>query len=341
MDGTAMIKKIIVGALALFPIVTFATTFSPVQLLNPAGSTAGQAILSTGASSAPAWGNISIATLTGVLPVANGGTNASTASGTSLDNITGFSGTGFLTRTGSGTYAFQSATNGITLANLAQAGANTVLGNATGSTANVATLAVPSCSTASSASNWTSGTGWGCNTSINAATLGGATFAAPGAIGGTTAGAGAFTTLGANGNDALLYQTTNALSVPSGTATTVTTWTKVSDRLNANFNATTGTFTAPVTGQYWVSANLTFAATTGGSGIVQRVAIVGNSVTLAAQSIAITASTTVAQTVTASCLVSLNAGQTIVVQAFQNSGAAVVLAVGSAYNNSLSIVRIP
>jgi hypothetical protein len=44
---------------------------------------------------------------------------------------------GFLTRTGTGTYAFQSATNGITNSNLAQAGAATLKGNPTASTANV------------------------------------------------------------------------------------------------------------------------------------------------------------------------------------------------------------
>ena len=44
-----------------------------------------------------------------------GGTGGGSASGTLLDNISGLSGTGFLTRTGAGTYAFQSATNGITL----------------------------------------------------------------------------------------------------------------------------------------------------------------------------------------------------------------------------------
>lgn len=40
------------------------------------------------------------------LAVAHGGTNASSASGTALDNITGFSSTGFLKRTGAGTYSF-------------------------------------------------------------------------------------------------------------------------------------------------------------------------------------------------------------------------------------------
>lgn len=43
-----------------------AATLSPIQLLNPAGSTAGQAIVSTGASTAPAWGNV---TATALAPV--------------------------------------------------------------------------------------------------------------------------------------------------------------------------------------------------------------------------------------------------------------------------------
>jgi hypothetical protein len=40
------------------------------------------------------------------VPVADGGTNCTVASGTCLDNITGFASTGFLQRTGAGTYSF-------------------------------------------------------------------------------------------------------------------------------------------------------------------------------------------------------------------------------------------
>lgn len=57
-------------------------------------------------------------------------------------------------------------TNSITFSQIAQAAANTVLGNGTGSTANLAALAVPSCSTATSALQWTSGTGFGCGNSF-------------------------------------------------------------------------------------------------------------------------------------------------------------------------------
>lgn len=159
-------KRLFACTLLALTSAAFGATLNPVQLLNPAGSTAGQAIISTGSATPPAWGNVSISALTGVLPVAHGGTNASSASGIALDNITGFSGTGFLTRTGTGTYAFQSATNGITYGNLAQAGANTLLGNSTSSTANVSAITVTGCNGAAQALQWTNGSGFGCNSSI-------------------------------------------------------------------------------------------------------------------------------------------------------------------------------
>lgn len=157
-------KRILAGALALFSALTFGATLTPIQLLNPAGSTAGQVISSTGSSSAPVWGGVTLSAVTGTLAVNHGGTGVSSASGTALDNITGFASTGFLTRTGAGTYAFQSTTNGITLGNLAQAAANTVLANATGSTANVAAFSMPSCSASGNNLQWTSGTGFTCAT---------------------------------------------------------------------------------------------------------------------------------------------------------------------------------
>lgn len=164
-------KKILILVFALAFSVAQAQTFS-VQNLSVAGST----------------------TLTSPLTVANGGTGAATASGTALDNIAGFAGTGFITRTGAGTYAFQSATNGITLGNLVQSAANTVLANGTGSTANVTAFAMPSCSTSASALIWTAGTGFTCNTSIAAASVSGTVAIANGGTGQVTQGA-AFTAI--------------------------------------------------------------------------------------------------------------------------------------------------
>jgi hypothetical protein len=55
----------------------------------------GNALISGGVGVAPSWGKIGLTThVSGVLPVANGGTNASTASITSFNNITGYSATG-------------------------------------------------------------------------------------------------------------------------------------------------------------------------------------------------------------------------------------------------------
>jgi hypothetical protein len=65
-------KRILTAlALACAAVSSFGTTLNPVQLLNPAGSSSGQAIISTGASTAPAWGNVPIANVTGGAPLAS------------------------------------------------------------------------------------------------------------------------------------------------------------------------------------------------------------------------------------------------------------------------------
>ncbi len=76
------------------PSTTAAYNFN---LPTSAGSL-GQALLSGGGGST--------AMSFGTLGTAAGGTNCSSASGTCLDNITAFSSTGFIQRTGGGTYAF-------------------------------------------------------------------------------------------------------------------------------------------------------------------------------------------------------------------------------------------
>ncbi len=55
-----------------------------------------------------------LANLSGTLAVNKGGTNCSTASGICLDNITGFSSTGFIKRTGAGTYTFTADPSDVT-----------------------------------------------------------------------------------------------------------------------------------------------------------------------------------------------------------------------------------
>lgn len=56
--------------------------------------------------------------------------------------------------------------NGVSVGNAVSMTANTVLGNATGSTAAPTNLAMPSCSTASSGLIWTTNTGFGCSTTL-------------------------------------------------------------------------------------------------------------------------------------------------------------------------------
>lgn len=98
-------KKILIGALAaLYTIVASATTYTPVQLLNPAGSSAGQMIVSGGGSNSPTWSNAptitggTISGLSAPIPFASGGTNAITALGATAALQYQGSGTGVVSR---------------------------------------------------------------------------------------------------------------------------------------------------------------------------------------------------------------------------------------------------
>jgi hypothetical protein len=231
------------------------------------------------------------------LPVSQGGDNCSAASGTCLDNITGFSSTGFIKRTGAGTYTFTADPSDVTsvfgrtgavvaasndynfnqlagnytLAQGPTIAANTVLGETASGTP--IALSMPSCSASNDALIWTTGTGFGCNSSINAATLGGATFASPGTIGGTTPGVASFTTLNGSGQFTLTgTSTTGGHFLMSDTAGDV--WqigpgagTGVATELNIyNQGSTTTVFHVDRTGDLKVpgtiTAGLTNVATT-------------------------------------------------------------------------------
>ncbi|WP_250533990.1 hypothetical protein [Caballeronia sp. AZ10_KS36] len=118
-------KKLFAAALAAIASIAFGATTTPVQLLNPAGSVAGQAILSTGPTSAPAWGTVALSGVTGTLGIANGGTGATSASA-ALANLGGLSTTSaastYLTQsTASSTYLTQTnaASTYATITNLA------------------------------------------------------------------------------------------------------------------------------------------------------------------------------------------------------------------------------
>lgn len=89
----------------------------------------------TGISVSEPTGNVTVSLETPVT-VANGGTGSAAASGAALDNITGFSGTGLLERTGAGAYSFlapstflQAASNLADLASATTARSNLGLGS--------------------------------------------------------------------------------------------------------------------------------------------------------------------------------------------------------------------
>lgn len=187
-------QRLFAAALAaLFSVTAFAATLNPVQLLNPAGSTAGQAVVSTGPSTAPGWGN---ATASGLTPV----------------------------------------------------GSNTVIANATASSASPTALAVPSCSGTSNALLWTTNTGFACNSAINASALGGATFASPSAIGSTAPNSGAFTTLSASSTVTGAGFSTYLASPPAIGGTSPNTGSFTTLSANTGSTTTAATFTTSSSG---------------------------------------------------------------------------------------------
>lgn len=99
--------------------------------------------------------------------------------------------------TATGTVSLPSAS--VPLTGLAAQAANTVVANVTAGSASPTAFAMPSCSGATNALTYTISTGFTCNSAVNASTLGGATFASPGAIGSGTASTGAFTNLSSSG----------------------------------------------------------------------------------------------------------------------------------------------
>lgn len=113
------------------------------------------------------------------------------------------------------------ANNAVTLAKLATQAANTTLANATSGAAVPTAFAMPSCSTSASALNWTTNSGFGCNTAISVAIAN---------VTGLGTGVGTFlaTPSSANLRSALTDETGNGAAVfadspaLSGTPTTTT-----------------------------------------------------------------------------------------------------------------------
>ena len=96
-----------------------------------------------------------------------GPVSATSISGTLISGSSG----AFTNLSASGSVSLPAGT--VTPTSLAVQSANTVLANTLGAAASPTAAAIPSCSTSSSALQWSSGVGFACNTSVNSATLGG------------------------------------------------------------------------------------------------------------------------------------------------------------------------
>ena len=136
------------------------------------GTVAGTA-LSTYLASPPAIGGSAAAAITGTTITAttglsgphNGTVGATTPASGAFTSINDSALTASVNVCADGSKNLTSScTNEVAIANLAQIGANTVLGNFSGSTANVAAQTVPGCVTAGTYLQYTAGTGLSCST---------------------------------------------------------------------------------------------------------------------------------------------------------------------------------
>jgi len=212
-------KRILGAALALFASAAFAATTVPVQLLNPAGSTAGQVVVSAGASTPPAWGGIGLSGIAAIAANSLIGNATNATAGVTAVTVTGCNGAAQALQwtNGSGfgcnsAVATSGANSNITsLAGLTTAlsiaqggtgantasGARTNLGLGTAATANTGTSGsvVPLLNTANT---WSLGQTFSVRPTFNGATpwdSANLNFATPPAIGTTTPNSGSFTSV--------------------------------------------------------------------------------------------------------------------------------------------------
>ena len=151
----------------------------------------------------------------------------------------------------------------------------------------------------------------------------------------------------ASGNDAMNYNGATNILIPSGTSVILGTWTKLFDRLSANFNASNGFFTAPGTGYYQVSGNVHLSGlSTSTVGSVYSLEIVkansGTSITGTVGQFNATKDTAsnVTLDIPFSIAVVMTPSQALAVQLTQSNGVTGTTG-ATALNNTISILQIP
>jgi hypothetical protein len=352
------IKRLFAGALAcLFAASAFGTTLNSIQLLNPIGSTTGQTIISTGASTAPAWGGVPLNGIASIAAnsVIGNATNAS-ASPTAV-TVTGCNGAAQALQwtNGSGfgcnsSIATSGANANITSLNGPALGAATAttLGVIDPSTSNTQSLKLTAVSDTNGANFLMTGNGATTPSKIinvfngvfrimnNAYSTAIMSMDDSGNV--TYTGLVSAPTLKATGFARLQYTNASSQSIPALTLTTITTWTSVNDD-NSNFTASTGTFTAPNTGWYLISGQITFNVATGALSNQFQILVVANAVTVGTFTTVLDAAANQIA-VPFSIAVKMTAAQTAILRAFQTSSGAQTLNSG-ATANVLSIVELP
>jgi hypothetical protein len=372
-------KRIVFLLFALVASMAWSTTLTPIQLLNPAGSSSGQVIFSTGAASAPTWGNVSgtgtvtsvglsagttgltvsgspitgagTFSLGGTLGVANGGTGLASP-GTS-GNVLTSNGTAWVSQAGggggAGVTSFNTRTGAVTLTSSDVSAASGALQNGAatfttiGASGNITLTNGSGNKTIGAASN-----NFFINNSANTSQIlqltdaGNMSNAGTFATGNfTSTGTGSFTgTLNASGNDALLYVNSTTQSIPNATVTPITGWTQKYDRLNANFNPTNGMYEAPQNGYYLVSGQVTFQGFSAAVSNTFQAIIAVNGGVIISGIVSQQTSSAIAQSVNVSGVIFAAAGTTINLSAYQNTGSSVTLN-GSPSVTYFSVSRIP
>lgn len=157
-------------------VASSATSATSATTATNATNTAITDDTTTNATMYPTW----VTANTGNLPQKTTSTKLSYNPSTGMLTSTGFTGalTGNASTVTSGVYTTDTGTvtntmlaGSVALTKLATQATNTVVGNATSGSAAPTALAVGTCSAAGSALNWTTNTGFGCNTSITAAAV--------------------------------------------------------------------------------------------------------------------------------------------------------------------------
>lgn len=133
------------------------------------------------------------------------------------------------------------------------------------------------------------------------------------------------------------YTNSSAQSISTATVTTITNWTKQSDTHNA-FNATTGLYTVPVSGTYFITASATLSSLTNASSQVTLGIQVGGS-NISNFNYTSNAMPFASITLNGTATATLIAGQVISIIVFQNQGASRTLS-STGSENTLSIARI-